>query len=574
MPMKYNGKLKKILGYGAAVTFVIGLPLLAASIAHGAASDAPAAPDAIAAMAPGNLVGDPIAQPVGMPADPAAAAKIKRGEYLAVAGDCQECHSIPGRPAYSGGLAVGSPVGAIFSPNITPDKTYGIGNWTDAQFYAALHEGIGPGSSLLVFPHYLYPSMPSDAYSKLSYDDVMAIKAYLDSIQPAAIPNRPTQIPFPLNIRAALLGWRILFFHVQPVQYDPSWSPSVRNGAFLVQALAHCSDCHTPRNLLMGSETDKFLAGGHILAQSWYAPNISSRKQGGGVGSWSPADLANYLGGGGQVGVGAAYGPMQQVVNDSLSRLPPSDVQDIVAYLQTATAPQDSSAPAAPSMPTQANGAVVYADNCARCHGANGEGVNNNFPNLAGNQSVWDGPPNNIISMVLGGFYPWHDDQSAMPNFRTTLSDDEIAAVSNYVRTAWGNQGSADATSGMVGKLRGYTTTEMDLDTASTKAALQTGDASVAFNDISGHLSFDGDQINCQIAGHFGATNQTVDIGGACADGGSRFIGQATMNGQTMPVNFKISEERSGSGLNAIDLDGPMGGSQLHARMSLVTPNG
>jgi mono/diheme cytochrome c family protein len=437
-----------------------------------------------------------------------------------------------------------------------------------------LHEGISPGSSLLVFPRYLYPSMPSDAYSKLSYDDVMAIKAYLLSLQPAAIPNRPTQIPFPLNTRAALLGWRILFFRAQPVQYDPSWSPSVRNGAFLVQALGHCSDCHTPRNILFGSETDKFLAGGHILAQSWYAPNISSQKQGGGVGAWTPADLANYLGGGGQVGVGAAYGPMQQVVNDSLSRLPPSDVQDIVAYLQTATQPQESTAPAAPAMTTQADGATVYANNCARCHGANGEGVSNNFPNLAANQSVWDGPPNNIISMVLGGFYPWHDDQSAMPGFRNSLSDDEIAAVSNYVRTAWGNQGSADATSGMVGDLRAYTTTEMDLDTASTKAALQTGDASVAFNDISGHLSFDGDQINCQITGHFGAANAAVNIGGACADGGSRFIGQATMNGQTMPVNFKISEERSGPDLNAIDLDGPVGGAKLHARISVVTPNG
>jgi hypothetical protein len=126
----------------------------------------------------------------------------------------------------------------------------------------------------------------------------------------------------------------------------------------------------------------------------------------------------------------------------------------------------------------------------------------------------------------------------------------------------------------MVGKLRGYTTTEMDLDTASTKAALQTGDTSVAFNDISGHLSFDGDQINCQIVGHFAGTASAVDIGGACAGGGSRFIGQATMNGQTMPVNFKISEERIGSGLEAIDLDGPVGGSNLHARISLVTPNG
>jgi mono/diheme cytochrome c family protein len=177
-----------------------------------------------------------------MPSDPGQAAIIERGRYLTVAGDCLPCHSVQGQPPFSGGLAVGSPVGAVYSPNITPDKTYGIGNYTDQQFWNVLHNGIAPGSSLLVFPKYLYPSMPYDAYSKLSYSDVMAIKAYLMSLPAAAVPDRRTQIPFPLNTRAALLGWRMLFFSAQPVQYDASWSPQVRNGAFLVQALEHCSD--------------------------------------------------------------------------------------------------------------------------------------------------------------------------------------------------------------------------------------------------------------------------------------------------------------------------------------------
>jgi hypothetical protein len=196
----------------AAAILAVAIPVL---FAHAIQPDAaPAANTAIAATAPNNLPGWTIPTPPN-PSDPV----IARGEYLTVAGDCLPCHSVEGQPPFSGGLAVGSPVGAVFSPNITPSKKYGIGNYTDQQFWNVLHNGIAPGSSLLIFPKYLYPSMPYDAYSKLSYSDVMAIKAYLMSLPPAEIPNRGTQIPFPFNTRAALLGWRILFFHPQPVQY-------------------------------------------------------------------------------------------------------------------------------------------------------------------------------------------------------------------------------------------------------------------------------------------------------------------------------------------------------------------
>jgi mono/diheme cytochrome c family protein len=500
-----------------------------------------------------------------MPSDPAKAAMIARGEYLTVAGDCLPCHSVQGQAPFSGGLAVGSPVGAVYSPNITPDKKYGIGNYTDQQFWNVLHDGIAPGSSMLVFPKYLYPSMPYDAYSKLSYSDVMAIKAYLDSLPAVATPNRPTQIPFPLNIRAALLGWRILFFRADPVQYDASWSPSVRNGAFLVQALGHCSDCHTPRNLLFASENSKFLAGGHILSQSWYAPNISSSQDG--VGGWQPAALLNYLHDGGTLGVGAPFGPMQEVVHDSLSRLPESDVQDIVAYLQTGTAAQAAVDPAAPMAGESSMGAAVYADNCARCHGTAGGGVENNFPNLSGNQALTSGPPDNVVAMVLGGFGPWHDGQSAMPAFRDTLSDAQIAAVTNYVRTAWGDKGAADATPDLVARLADETDTQVSLDAGTMQAAL----AGQKFDDISGAFTRTGDRLNCQLDANLRANGaDDTHISGVCGRAGTVVDAMVTQNGQSGPILLTLREDGP-----AIDLTGKMpdGGSRFFARIDLVTPN-
>jgi mono/diheme cytochrome c family protein len=457
----------------------------------------------------------------------------------------------------------------VYSPNITPSKRYGIGNYTDQQFWNALHNGIAPGSSLLVFPKYLYPSMPYDAYAKLSYPDVMAIKAYLDSLPAADVPNKPTQIPFPFNIRAALLGWRMLFFDPAPVQYDASWSPQVRNGAFLVQALEHCSDCHTPRNILFGSEKDKFLAGGHILAQSWYAPNISSSQDG--VGAWQPTALLNYLHDGGTLGVGAPFGPMQEVVHDSLSRLPESDVQDIVAYLQTGTVAQPAPSPDLPPDGGNGLGAQVYADNCARCHGADGGGVQNNFPNLAGNQSVWSGPPNNVVAMVLGGFGPWHDDQTAMPAFRHVLSDQQIAAVTNYVRTAWGNKGTADADADLVARLSNVTDTEISLDAGTMQAALRADGAVTAFNEVSGAFDRTGDKLNCQLDANLlaGDPSKDMHLAGICGNGGTVVHAMASTNGRTVPVALILSGDGPG-----IDLNGKLpDGSELTAHIDLVSTN-
>jgi len=545
------------------------LPVIVVAVWRAQADDAVASAqpaggqdETISVTPPAGMSGDPVAQPVSMPGDPAQAALIKRGQYLAVAGDCQYCHSIPGGQPYAGGQPVQTPFGDLMTPNITPDKNFGIGNWTDAQFWNALHNGIEPGSSLLVFPRYMYPVMPWQDYNKLSYSDVMALKAYLMSLQPVAVPDRPSQMVFPFTLRAGLLAWRMLFFDNQPIRYDPSWSPQVRNGAFLVQALAHCAECHTQRNLLMATEPSRYLAGGHLLAQSWYAPNISADKTGG-IGGWSQSDLVRFLGQGGALGTGSPYGPMKAVVDDSLSRLPASDIQDIAAYLQSATPAQNSATPAAAAPPPMAEGAQVYAENCARCHGNNGEGVNNNFPNLAGNESLWDGPSDNLISMVLGGYLPWHANQSAMPEFNQSLSDDQIAAVTNYVRTAWGNQGVADATAAAVARERETASDWVMLDTGTTTASLN---GSTTFDDISGQVEMFGDHANCMINGQFttsapNAATKSITLAGSCANGGGRLDGAVQVDGTTYPISLHLLQEVHGSQLSGLRLFGKLPGS-------------
>lgn len=381
---------------------------------------------------------------------PQQAALVQRGEYLATAADCMPCHTAPGAKPFAGGLSFVTPFGTIYSPNITPDKATGIGKWTGKQFWKALHEGISPGSSLVVFPKYLYPAMPFTSYAKLSGPDVTAIKAYLDALPAVAAPHVPNHLKFPFNIRAMLLGWRIMFFSDAPLRYKKTWSPAVRNGAYLAEALGHCTECHSPRNLLFAVRSGDTLAGAQILGEPWFAPNISSSKRYG-VGRWSRDELVSYLWQGGNMQRGSAFGPMQSVVDDSLSQLPKSAVEDLAAYLQTATPPRRTKVRGRKIGAAElAEGKALYAQNCAACHQADGKGVQDTFPNLAANEAVTNGPANNVIGIVLGGMKPWHANGPAMPAFGSMLDDRQIAAIANYVRTAWGNTGATDATAAKV----------------------------------------------------------------------------------------------------------------------------
>ncbi len=373
------------------------------------------------------------------------AALIARGKYLTAAADCMPCHTGPGHAPYTGGLILNTPFGGLASPNITPDKETGIGNWSEEDFWNALHNGTRPGRSYVVFPTYLYPAMPFTSYAKLTRADVMAIRAYIYSLQPQHVAPTPSTLAFPFNQRPVLLGWRILFFSSAPIKMDPNWNDNVKNGAYLTEALGHCGECHTPRNILSGLILDKSLAGAPI--DDFYAPNISSDKTYG-VGGWSTDDLVSYLYNDGNKTKGSPFGPMGEVVQYSLSQLPKSDVQDIALYLQTIVPPR-STPPgnaAAGAVATAGDiGASVYAANCAGCHGQAGAGRPPIIPPLAGNDSVLSAEPTNVIGAVLGGLAPWNHGP-AMPAFAAGLSDTQIAALTNYVRTSWGNKATANAT--------------------------------------------------------------------------------------------------------------------------------
>ncbi|MGE4480769.1 c-type cytochrome [Acidocella sp.] len=381
------------------------------------------------------------------------AALIARGKYLTTAADCMPCHTGPGRAPFSGGLVMQTPFGGLSTPNITPDKATGIGDWTDKQFYAALHDGVAPGREFLVFPKYLYPAMPYTSYTKLSYQDVMAIKAYLDSLPPVDAPRIPNSLKFPFNQRPVLLGWRMLFFKSGPMKMNPSWDEQMRNGAYLTEALGHCGECHTPRNIMQASIASKALAGGAI--DNLYAPNISSDKTYG-VGGWSKADLVAYLHDDGNMVKGSPYGAMGDMTDHSTSQLPVSDIEDMADYLQHGTKPQIT--PPGPAIADAdasiARGQKLYASNCAACHGATGRGLPHFVPNLAGNDSITAQQPYNVIGAVLAGLDSWAHPGPKMPAFGAKLSDQEIADISNYVRTAWGNKGSADTTPAQVMRLR------------------------------------------------------------------------------------------------------------------------
>ncbi len=251
---------------------------------------------------------------------------IQRGEYLARAGDCVACHTAAGGKPFAGGSEMPTPFGAISVPNITPDRATGIGDWTDDEFYRAMHEGIGKDGE------YLYPVFPFPWYTKVTREDALAIKAYLFSLPPEHAPRAPIKLSFPFNIRETLVTWRTLFFKPGELQPDPSRSPEVARGAYLVEGLGHCGECHNQHNVLGASSWSGRLEGGAI--EGWYAPNITSDGQQG-IGSWSEDQIATFLKTGTAPGKGVVLGPMQETIEHSLSYLTDEDLHAIAAYLKS-----------------------------------------------------------------------------------------------------------------------------------------------------------------------------------------------------------------------------------------------
>jgi mono/diheme cytochrome c family protein len=385
--------------------------------------------------------------PTGVPADFTSSDPIARGQYLARAADCQACHTAKGGVPFAGGLAFNLPFGSIFSPNITPDKDAGIGDWTDAQFLGALHRGVDDQG------HPLYPAMPYPAYAYMTDADALAIKAYLFSLKPVHRPDQHNTLVFPFNQRSLMAIWDVLFNPDQRFQPHTDRGPQWNRGAYLSEAMAHCGDCHTPRNLAQALDNHRKYAG--AVAAGWKAYNITGHRLYG-VGAWSDAELAQYLATGHADARGSAAGPMAEAVDLSLSHLTPSDIAAMVVYLRSippvATPDQPQPvmhpAPAAPKLGVADNfdpkGKRIFEGACASCHNWTGQGSLNPWATLTGDRAVNDPTATNVAQVVISGANRrTASGLTFMPAFGHAYSDDEIAAVANYVTARFGAQPSS-----------------------------------------------------------------------------------------------------------------------------------
>ncbi len=374
--------------------------------------------------------------------------QLERGHYLTIVGDCAACHTLPGSGhEFAGGRIIETPFGQLMSPNITPDPVTGIGAWTDDEFVNALTKGTGRNGTRL------YPAMPYTYYTKVTRDDALAIRAYLNSIPAVQNKVRSNQLPFPLDIRLGLAGWDELFFTPGEFKPDPNKSAEWNRGAYLAQGLEHCGLCHTPKNALGGDDTSRVNQGYKL--QGWFAPNITNDPRLG-LGGWSVDEIADYLKYGHNKTTNAT-GLMSETINLSTSQLSDDDVRAIAVYLKdqpgdpfAASAHNNNQAAAAPAAPDQnvmKAGAQIYADECSGCHTPNGKGVPGLFPSLNGAPSVQQTDPGSLLHVVLRGALavatPKAPTGPEMPAFEWLLNDDQIAAVLTYIRNSWGNSAPA-----------------------------------------------------------------------------------------------------------------------------------
>lgn len=373
----------------------------------------------------------------GAPAQGDRTDEVARGQYLVRVGDCVSCHTtINGKP-FAGGRPLATPFGVIFSTNITPDLATGIGKWTEQDFYKAMHEGIRRDGS------HLYPAFPYPWFTKASRADIDAVKAYLGTVTAVEQPNKPTELPWPLSWRGAMFGWNTIFFDAGEFKSDRTQTAQWNRGAYLVEGLAHCGACHTPRDWLGATKTDRAYQGGSA-GLHWFAPSLGGDLRDG-VGDWSSAQIVEYLKTGTNL-KSATAGPMSEVIMNSTQYLSDADLQAIVVYLKNR--PNSPSKPPPKMRPlgaaALARGQALYLDNCTACHLPDGVGMANVFPPLTGSAAIQADDPGTVIHVVLEGSRMATPSSTptglAMPGFGWKLDDHEIVDVVNYIRHAWGNR--------------------------------------------------------------------------------------------------------------------------------------
>lgn len=371
----------------------------------------------------------------------AADALIERGRYVALAGNCASCHTRPGGAPYAGGVAFEAPVGTIYSSNITSSTEHGIGSWTAQDLRRALHEGIAAKG------YRLFPAFPYTSFTRMSDEDVDALYAYLRTV--AADEYQPPDNDFLFKQRWAMALWNALFFKPARFEPDPQQTPEWNRGAYLVEALGHCGACHTPRNLFLAEQPAKAYQGGSVReyvtadkVRDWAAVNLTASAAG--LKAWSVNDLTKYL----HTGFsprGGAWGPMNEVVANSTSRLTLEDARAMATYIKSL--PEGGAATVPVTAEQAALGKAIYTERCEKCHGASGRGGMFSGPPLAGSAIVQSADPDSLINAVLYGATPAEGMKlgawETMKPLADVLSDADIANVANYVRGSWGNSAPA-----------------------------------------------------------------------------------------------------------------------------------
>jgi mono/diheme cytochrome c family protein len=385
-------------------------------------------------------------------------ALMVKGAELAMLGNCNSCHTKEDGAAYAGGRPLETPFGTIYASNITPDPDTGIGSWSEAAFLRALREGVRRDGA------HLYPAFPYDHFTKASVDDLRALYAFLMTREPVRAHTPANALPFPWSERTLIAGWKLLFFTPGELKPDPTLSAELNRGAYLVEGLAHCGACHTPRNRLGAEQNDRYLGGGDI--EGWHAPALNAASPA--PVAWTSDQLFTYLRNGFVVPHGVAAGPMQAVANN-LGLVAEQDVRAIATYIgamlgpATANRPKSAGPAGAAAQPqartesasASTDGAVVYAGACALCHEPTGQHFSAHGIPLGSSKVIAMSDARNLAHVILDGIEPPNASPAAlMPGFGTALTDGQITALMAYLRRTFTNQPAWSELEGKVGEAR------------------------------------------------------------------------------------------------------------------------
>jgi mono/diheme cytochrome c family protein len=361
---------------------------------------------------------------------------IAHGKTLVEAGDCASCHTLDPAKPFAGGKRIDTPFGAVFTSNLTPDKNTGIGFWSDPDFVNALRYGVAPDGS-----NY-YPAFPYPHFTKLTRPDILAIRAYLSTLEPYANTPQKPELRFPANFRFLMKAWNYLFFHPGILLPEQAKGADWNRGRYLVEGLGHCGACHTPKNFLGADKSGLALAGGNI--GDWFAPRLDGAERSG-LKSWSVDDIVEYLQSG-RNGKSHADGPMAEVVVNSTSKMSDGDVRAIALYLKDLAAGPPEPAVTPPPENQMKSGAALYAHACVACHEADGSSSPRVYPPLDHNALLQAEDPTSTLRIILDGAQtvttPRAPNTGSMPGYAKQWTDQQVADVTNYIRNSWGNSAS------------------------------------------------------------------------------------------------------------------------------------